>query len=108
MLKQIYQLRVQSKLSQAALAKEIGVSQKSIDNWESGLSQPSIAYVVRLADFFECSVDYLLGREDDYGNIALSSERGESERALLNFFAKCDAKSKASVISYAEFLSQKS
>lgn len=48
-------------MSQQELAKEIGVSQKAIDYWERGVNEPKASYIVRLAEFFDVSTDYLLG-----------------------------------------------
>ena len=38
--------------------------QKAIDYWERGVNQPKASYIVALADFFDVSLDYLLGRTD--------------------------------------------
>lgn len=62
--KRIYELRNESKLSQLTLAMAIGVSQKAIDYWERGVNEPKASYIVLLADFFNVSADYLLGRTD--------------------------------------------
>ena len=59
--KRIKELRTEKKLSQAALAKEIGVSQKAIDYWERGINEPKASYIVALHSFFHVSADYLLG-----------------------------------------------
>ncbi|MDE6276095.1 MAG: helix-turn-helix domain-containing protein [Clostridia bacterium] len=59
----IKNLRLERNISQQKLASEIGVSQKAIDYWERGINEPKASYIVRLADFFEVSSDYLLGRE---------------------------------------------
>lgn len=59
----IKELRVERGLSQAALAKAIGVSQKAIDYWERGLNEPKASYIILLSDFFGVTADYLLGRE---------------------------------------------
>ncbi|MDE5756351.1 MAG: helix-turn-helix domain-containing protein [Clostridia bacterium] len=59
----IKELRTERDLSQQKLAEAIGVSQKAIDYWERGINEPKASYIVRLADFFEVSCDYLLGRE---------------------------------------------
>lgn len=59
----IKELRLERGLSQAALAKSIGVSQKAIDYWERGVNEPKATYIVLLADFFGITTDYLLGRE---------------------------------------------
>lgn len=58
----IKELRLERNLSQAALAKAIGVSQKAIDYWERGMNEPKASYILALADFFDVSCDELLGR----------------------------------------------
>ena len=60
----IKDLRKEKNISQSELANEIGVSQKAIDYWERGVNEPKASYIVALADFFNVSADYLLGRED--------------------------------------------
>ncbi len=60
----IKELRQEKNLSQSVLAQKIGVSQKAIDYWERGINEPKATYIVRLADFFDVSTDYLLGREN--------------------------------------------
>lgn len=57
----IKELRTERGLSQAALAREIGVSQKAIDYWERGINEPKASYIVALAEFFGVSSDELLG-----------------------------------------------
>ena len=59
----IKELRLERDLSKQKLAEAIGVSQKAIDYWERGVNEPKASYVARLADFFEVTSDYLLGRE---------------------------------------------
>ena len=51
------------RLTQVALAKELGVAQSAISAWLSGKKEPSIASLWKMADFFDCSVDELIGRE---------------------------------------------
>ncbi len=58
------ELRLEKKLTQQKLASEIGVSQKAIDYWERGVNEPKACYVVKLADFFDVSADFLLGRKN--------------------------------------------
>ena len=59
----IKDLRQEKGISQALLAKTIGVSQKAIDYWERDINQPKASYIVAMADFFDVSCDYLLGRQ---------------------------------------------
>ncbi len=60
----IKELRKDKKMSQQALAEKIGVSQKAIDYWERGVNEPKATYIVKLADFFGVSADFLLGRDN--------------------------------------------
>lgn len=57
-------LRKENNLTQKALAEQIGVSQKAIDYWERGVNEPKASYIIRLADYFHVSADYLLEREN--------------------------------------------
>lgn len=59
----IKELRTERGLSQAALAKAIGVSQKAVDYWERGMNEPKASYILALADFFGVTCDELLGRK---------------------------------------------
>ena len=60
----IRELRLERELSQCRLGKKIGVSQKAIDYWERGINEPKASYICRLADYFDVSADYLLGRKE--------------------------------------------
>lgn len=97
-------LRKENNLSQYALAAEINSSQKIIDYWEKGASEPKMHFIIRLADFFGVSCDYLLGREDDFGNVNVNANLSEEERVLLSSFQKLDKNKKANLLSYLEFL----
>jgi len=58
------ELRQEKRLSQVDLAKLLYVSQATIADWERGITQTNFETLVKLADFFEVTADYLLGRED--------------------------------------------
>ncbi len=61
----LYELRMERNLSQRATAKEMCISQATYNNWENGKTQPSIEQLIALARFFEVSVDFLIGNEND-------------------------------------------
>ena len=56
-------LREQRHLTQAELAKRLGVTRSSVNAWELGISVPSTQYLVELATLFGVSTDFLLGVE---------------------------------------------
>jgi len=55
------ELRESRRLSQASFAKEIGVTQGTVGNWESGIREPNFDTVKSIANYFGVSVDKLLG-----------------------------------------------
>ena len=52
-------------LNQVKLAARIGVKQNTVSSWVNGIKEPSIRSLWLLADFFEVSVDYLIGRTEN-------------------------------------------
>ena len=61
--KNIRAFRKQRRLTQEQLAEVLGVTTGAVYKWESGLSFPELPMIVELADFFDTSVDALLGYE---------------------------------------------
>lgn len=53
----IKELRLEKEISQATLAKQIGVSQKAVDFWERNVNEPKASYIILLVDFFGVSFD---------------------------------------------------
>ena len=90
------ELREERNLTQNELAQKIKTSQTNIGRWEKDLNEPTANFIIRLADFFQCSTDYLLGREDDFGNITIRNENpkpqisAEETQLLENFRALPD------------------
>ena len=60
----LLQLRKSKKVSQVELAKEIGVSSRVYQDYEYGKREAQMTTLIRLADFFDVSLDYLTGRTD--------------------------------------------
>lgn len=60
----IKELRKEKNFSQSQLARQIGVSQKAVDYWELGTNEPKASYIVKLAELFELSADFLSGIDD--------------------------------------------
>ena len=56
-------LRESAGLTQAEVARMLGISRSGVNAWEMGLSVPSTQYIVELAKKFDVSTDYLLGIE---------------------------------------------
>lgn len=63
--KRLKLLRTNKKMTQEELGKKINVTKVSVSGYESGNRKPDIETTQKIADFFEVSVDYLLGRTDN-------------------------------------------
>lgn len=57
MLTMLKKLRKQNKLTQRALAEALHISQTSVSKYERGESEPDLAMVIEMADFFGVTVD---------------------------------------------------
>lgn len=57
--KNIFRLRKQNGLTQADLAKRLGISPQAISKWESGRAAPDIALLPLLATVFACDINTL-------------------------------------------------
>ncbi len=51
-------------LTQQEFANEMNVSLDTVKNWEQGWNYPGLDMIIKLAEFFECDYDYLLGSQD--------------------------------------------
>ena len=56
-------LRKAKNVSQSVLAEKLNISLKTVSHWETAYTEPSINQLIQIADFFEVSLDELLGRE---------------------------------------------
>ncbi len=58
-------LRTESGLLQSDMAKKMNKSLNAYKRWESGMNEPSISDLIEMSDFFNVSIDYLVGRSND-------------------------------------------
>lgn len=103
----IKELREEKLLSQGEVAKAINTNQSNIARWENGLNEPAAMYVIKLADFFGVSTDYLLGRSDDFGNVTINGSApklSDEEREILALFRKMTPSQKVRFAGYGEGL----
>ena len=87
------QLREEAGISMFQLAKAIDVSNAAVCKWENGSAEPKVTYLLRLSEFFECSVDYLIGKNDDFGTSKLTDfnpplKPTNKEKQLIASFRK--------------------
>lgn len=87
-MKRILELRQKKKLTQQQLADILNVSQQSIHKYENGICSPTIEGLRDMAEFFDTSIDYLVGITDNphrYENISKNALTF-SEKRLLTYY----------------------
>ena len=82
-MERLRELRKEKKLSMKELGLMFGLAESTISLYEKGKRQPDNATLIRFADFFGISVDYLLGAEKEK---TPPDEVSESEKMLLELF----------------------
>lgn len=76
------ELRKQKQLSQTEFAKLFNVAQNTVSNWENGIRTIDTTTLNRLADFFNVSSDYILGRTDSPSSPAPAEVKESTEKDI--------------------------
>ena len=87
-MKNLKKLRLSKNLSQQQLAFRLDLSQQTIYKYENQITEPDIATLIRISDYFNTSVDYRIGNTDNPqkpGNY-VETELSEKELAHLRLY----------------------
>lgn len=98
----IKDLRIENNLKQIELAKLLNISQSAIVKYEKEQLQPNIDILNAIADIFNCTVDYILGRESEDGVVVIENLTffKDNERVLLKSFRKLSTDKQDKVMGY--------
>ena len=102
MIKNLRKLRLKKGISQEKLANAIsGISQQSINKYENHKIEPDIQMLIKFADYFDTSVDYLIGHTEIDHKIETLTEysMNDEEIAVVDCYRKLTPNQKESVIS---------
>ena len=99
MLTRLKVLRERAGISQKLLAEHIGVSQQSINKYENHNIEPDIETLIRMAEFFETSVDYLVGHTEIERQIeeVHTYDLNREEAGIIDGYRKLNAKQRRSI-----------
>lgn len=70
-MNRIRELRILENLTQTQLAQMVGLNQTAIGKYERGQLEPNLETLKKLSEIFECSIDYLIGFSDDFGQVTV-------------------------------------
>ena len=89
----VYKLAINKSGSVAQMEKDLDMAVHATQKWKT--SMPSAKYLIKLADYFDCSVDYLLGR---YSNM------DDQKATLCAKFDRLSASQRSDALRYMDFL----
>ena len=105
-MERLKNLRTQMKLTQQDVATILGVERSTYVKYERGTSDPPSSTLVKLADYFNTSVDYLLGRDSAYHVQAPAIS--DDELSILNKIRVLTPRDRAVVLSTLDTMYQTS
>ena len=95
-------LRFQAGMTQAELAKKLGTTQRCVSNWENGNARPDLETLIAIADLFNETTDYVLGRDDDAISIPNVARPSVCERNIMRVVSSLSEDEKRTLWTFLE------
>ncbi len=100
----IKNLRNMRRLTQAEFARLMGVSTSAVSMWETEQREPDLGTIGKIADFFNVSVDYLMGRDaQESGADPLDEQLKDIAFALYGEMSDLSDEAKKDIIDFYNF-----
>lgn len=100
----VKELRSSENLTQSQLGKLVGLSKQTINDMEHGRSTTTAVKLLAIANYFDVSVDYLLGRTETKNRSKISHCLSEEQQQLLNVYNLLNQKNKGAILERANML----
>lgn len=100
----LQELRIKRGLSQQEFAKKLGVSSTTLYRYENGINEPSIDTLIKMADIFGTSVDYLIGAKTPMLDL---KQLDDYQKELIDEILKLSPNKANRVLGYIKSLNEK-
>ena len=100
------ELMKENNLTKAKIVRATGITEGAIDGWIKRGAQPTAEMIIKLADYFEVSTDYLLGRSNDLGIVQTNANLTQFENMLLSVVGKLSRDDQFQVLGFAQALAK--
>lgn len=97
-------LRSYKNVTQKEVALAIGVERYTYAKWEQGRAEPSIADLIKLCNYFDCTFEYLVGTENEFGIVMRTSNLTKNESELLAGFNLLSSDNQSKVLGFIKAL----
>ena len=98
------QLRIEHSKTLAQIAKALNLTTSAYAHYEQGIREPNITTLIKIANYFDCSIDYLIGRENENGIVIIENS---PKSQIEELYEKLNRQNKIMVIGYITALLQK-
>ncbi len=96
-------LREDSDLKQSELCEKINISKNTYVNYEQGKREPPFELIIKLAKFYEVSIDYISGKTNNKKGI-YQSDLSEREQKLISMFREMTREEQGRLLERAEII----
>ncbi len=100
----IKELRKENNLTQSELAKLLSTTSANISGWETDKWQPDINNLIKMCEIFKCSIDYLVGRENENGIVFQKNDLSEDEKHLIDTIRNLKINDRNTIFEMAKYL----
>lgn len=101
------EIRKRKNLTQVRLSIDMEVSQELISQYEQGVSLPTVSNLIKLANFFNCSTDYLLGLTNNPQKVISLTQTEIETQCFLDKYHSLAKENQEHLLNYLDFLSNK-
>lgn len=99
------QIREKKGFTQTKLSVDIEVSQELISHYETGKSKPNIETLIKLAEYFNCSTDYLLERTNNPSTVKDLNTKDIEINNIIDKYNSLSTENKKQFSNYLDYLS---
>lgn len=97
-------LREQKGLTQIRLSTEVGISQELLSQYEIGTSLPNILNLIKISNYLNCSIDYLVGRTNNTCPIKELNKQEMKFKTLYDKYNLLSVKQKEQLENFLDYL----
>lgn len=89
------------------VAKNTGISQGLMGEYKKGIKLPTIQNLIKIADYFNISIDYLLGRTEQQFAIVQVNDGDLQGKKLFDNYEKMNETAQRSLVDYSDYMASK-
>lgn len=94
----------ENKISPSAVAKDLDISKSSVTYWKDKNTSPREDILIKIADYFKVSIDYLLGQSDTKKQPTKDDRLSQIRKLIVKMYSELTPDKQQAVLDYIRFL----